>query len=91
MYNGLKWVVLVLVLAAIIVTIVSVFMEKWIGLELIQTYQTVYFIWVMADGYAFELDAIIRMLRYSNGYDDVLSSDYEYIHTLSNSLIALGK
>ena len=60
MYNIGKWVVLMLVVAALVVMVVSVFMEKWIGLELIQTYQSVYFIWVLATGYPFEVSAVVE-------------------------------
>jgi len=91
MYNILKWVVLLLVVAALIVMVVSVFFEKWIGLELIQTYQSVFFIWALATGYPFELSAFVTWMRYSNGYDDILNSDYEQMYSLSSSLIALGK
>lgn len=46
-HNVLKYVYLVMVIFAMIVFIVSIFFEKWIGLELIQTYQSIFFIFSM--------------------------------------------
>ena len=53
MHNILQWVVLFLVVAAVIVMIVSIGYEKWIGLELIQVYQSVFFIFALAKGFPF--------------------------------------
>jgi hypothetical protein len=43
MHNTLKYVYLAEVLIAILVFAASIFFEKWIGLELIQTFQSIFF------------------------------------------------
>lgn len=52
-HNILRWIVLFLVIAAVVVFVVSIGFEKWIGLELIQTYQGVFFILAFGKGYPF--------------------------------------
>jgi hypothetical protein len=91
LHNILQYIVLALVLGATGVIVASIFFEKWIGLELMQTFQAVYFIFSLADGFPFEWSPLTEYLKYSNGFDDLLSSDYTEIYPLPNSLIALSK
>lgn len=60
-HNAMQYVVLILICMMIIVFIASIFFEKWIGLELAQTFQSVFFIFTLADGFAVEFTAITEM------------------------------
>lgn len=87
----MQYVVLGLVGLALLVCIGSIFWEKWIGLELIQTYQSVFFILSMAKGIPFEFSSLTEKLKYSNGYGDFFTSSYDQIYTLPSNLIAISK
>lgn len=70
--------------------VVSIFCEKWIGLELIQTYQSVFFMLLLMKEYPFEFSAVNEGLRYTNGYDDIIPPDYGRTYSLSNELNGLA-
>lgn len=86
----MQYVVLILICTMIIVFIASIFFEKWIGLELAQTFQSVFFILTLADGFAVEFTAITEMFQYTNGFNNISNSGYYLIYTLPADLIALG-
>jgi hypothetical protein len=90
MHNVLKYVYLALVIIAIIVFAVSLFFEKWIGLELIQTFQGIFFVFAMLQECPFEFSGLVEAMKYANGFDDMVSSGYYKIYTLSNALITLS-
>jgi hypothetical protein len=90
MHNALKWVFVGLVVVAVAVFCASLFYEKWIGLELVLTFQSIFFAFVMLQECPFEFSGMVEALRYSNGFDDLLVSGYSRIYTLSNPLIALS-
>lgn len=72
-----KYVYLSLVLIAIIVFGASIFFEKWIGLEYIQTFQPVFFIFAFLKECPFEFSGLIYAIRYSNGYGDILTHAFQ--------------
>lgn len=54
----MQYVVYSLVAIIFIIGVASIFFEKMIGLELIQTYQTIYFMMLLLKEYPFEFTAI---------------------------------
>ena len=91
MHNVLRYGVWLILLVVLVVFWASICFEKWIGLELIQTYQSVFFILSLAQGFPFEFSAITENVKYTNGYDDSFSSEYEQVYTFPSNLIALSK
>lgn len=74
MHNVMKYVYISVVLLAIIVFVGSIFIEKWIGLELIQTFQSIFFGFSLIKESPFEFSGLIEAIRYSNGFDDILTN-----------------
>ena len=71
----LYYLLLILLLTSILVFVVScLFFEKWIGLELILTYQSFYFLLALLKQLPFELSPFAEVLKYSQGFDGVLGS-----------------
>ena len=58
MHDIMLYVVIGIVVIALAVGVVSICYEKWIGLELIQTYQSVFFLLLLMQQYPFEFSAI---------------------------------
>lgn len=56
--------------------VASLFFEKWIGLELMQTYQSVYYILILLQQHPWQFTSLIEPLRFSGGYDDIYSRAY---------------
>lgn len=84
MHNAMIYVVISLVVIIFIIGAASIFFEKMIGLELIQTYQSVYFLMLLLKEYPFAFSALGEGLRYANGFDDVIAPNYDRTYTLSN-------
>lgn len=59
MHNTLKYVYLAEIIIAILVFIASIFYEKWIGLELIQTFQSIFFCFALLQECPFEFSGIV--------------------------------
>lgn len=90
MHNIFSYIMYATIAIVFIVVFVSIAYEKWIGLELIQTYQTVFYIFLLMKEFPYELRALTDSLRYSQGYDDVIADDIMRIYKLSNSLNGLS-
>ena len=58
MHNIMLYVVIGIVVIVLGIGVVSICYEKWIGLELIQTYQSVFFLLLLMQQYPFEFSAI---------------------------------
>lgn len=90
MHNTLKYVYLAEIIIALIVFATSIFFEKWIGLELIQTFQSIFFCFALLKECPFEFTGMVESFKYSNGFDDLLASDYYRVYTLSDQLNTLS-
>lgn len=58
MHNIMLYVVIGIVVIVLGIGAVSIFYEKWVGLELIQTFQSVFFMQLLMQEYPFEFSAI---------------------------------
>lgn len=83
------YVVVGLVAVMFMIGVASIFFEKMIGLELIQTFQSVYFLMLLLKEYPYEFTSLNEGLRYANGFDDVIAPDYNRTYPLPNELNAL--
>jgi hypothetical protein len=86
----MKYLFISLIVLTILVFIISIFYEKWIGLEHIQVYQSQFFLCSYLNQYPFEFTPIYETLKYSNGYNDILPNDYYRTYTLSNPINAMA-
>lgn len=55
-----------------------------------QTYQSVYYMMLLLNKFPYELSPLFTILRYSNGFDDIITPEYTRSYTLTTRLSALG-
>ena len=81
--------IIILDVLAIAVMLVSIISEKMIGVELIQTLQTVLFAMAVMGNIPSSLSPL-ENLQYSNGFNNVQGTDNTRTYTFAFSLSAIG-
>lgn len=82
-------IVIVLDVLAIIIMFASCISERMIGIEMIQTLQTVLYTQAVMKTTPSSLSPL-QMLRYASGYNEIQGIDYDRTYTFAFSLSSLG-